>query len=365
MIGPESTGLNGMDPWVHIIGGGLSGLSLASSLAEFNDLPGEVVVSEPELEKLATKTFSFWFTKDEAKFLAPEYTCRTWTLSTTTSQTTHHGEKFEYGTRSGQHVLDTAIQKIADHPQITITTEPLQNRPTAQHIFDSRPCDISSFQLIQSFAGTEVIFNKPHQVEMVSLMDQMQATETGIRFVYVLPLTPTRLLVEHTEFTTLPADLSALHNLNHSYLSDHFDESSFQIARTEEAHIPMGFKQESTHWGIPLGARAGMTRDATGYGYRTIRYACQVMAQDLIKKNTIKPYQKSWLATWADSLFLNLIERRPDVIPSILFQIANTMKPDRFAAFMMMRSSFDLMHMVRAAPVKPFTCALLGRYQWI
>ena len=50
-----------MDPWVHIIGGGLSGLSLASSLARFDDLPGRVVISEPNPEALASKTFSFWF----------------------------------------------------------------------------------------------------------------------------------------------------------------------------------------------------------------------------------------------------------------------------------------------------------------
>ena len=133
----------------------------------------------------------------------------------------------------------------------------------------------------------------------------------------------------------------------------------------ETANIPMGFKHQSINWGTPLGARGGMTRDATGYGYRTIRYACDVIAKDLVKYNSIKPYRRFKMTDWADQLFLNLIKQRPDVIPNTLMQIANKMSPDRFAAFMMMRSPIDLIHMFRAAPVKPFTCALLGRYQWI
>ena len=62
---PGSTGLDNMDPWVHIIGGGLSGLSLASSLATLGKLPGKVIVSEPNLDALVSKTFSFWFNAAE------------------------------------------------------------------------------------------------------------------------------------------------------------------------------------------------------------------------------------------------------------------------------------------------------------
>ena len=127
----------------------------------------------------------------------------------------------------------------------------------------------------------------------------------------------------------------------------------------------MGFRHQESHWGIPLGARGGMTRDATGYGYRTICYACRDIGNQLVESNRPIKYQKSALINRADQLFLKLIANRPDVIPKVLLHIANNMTPDRFAAFMMMRAPIDLLHMLRAAPVKPFICALLGRYQWI
>ena len=68
-----------MDPWVHIIGGGLSGLSLAASLAQFKKLPGQVVISEPNARSLAAKTFSFGTRIASVHFLRPEYSSSRWT----------------------------------------------------------------------------------------------------------------------------------------------------------------------------------------------------------------------------------------------------------------------------------------------
>ena len=362
---PGSTGLDNMDPWAHIIGGGLSGLSLASSLAKLGNLPGKVVVSEPNLDALVSKTFSFWFTAAEENFLKPEFSSDTWTLSTSDLQVTQQGSSFRYGTRTGRNVLESALRAIDLHPQIHIVKEAVHAQPKASHCFDSRPCNIDSFELTQSFVGTEVLFDQPHGISQIGLMNEIQRITNGIRFIYTLPLGPHRLLVEHTDFVTTPSDFSILKDLNDRYLQQHFDASRFRITRMETANIPMGFKHQSINWGTPLGARGGMTRDATGYGYRTIRYACDVIAKDLVKYNSIKPYRRFKMTDWADQLFLNLIKQRPDVIPNTLMQIANKMSPDRFAGFMMMRSPIDLIHMFRAAPVKSFTCALLGRYQWI
>ena len=154
----------------------------------------------------------------------------------------------------------------------------------------------------------------------------MQRITNGIRFIYTLPLGPHRPLVEHTDFVTSPSDFSILKDLNERYLQQHFDASRFRITRMETANIPMGFRNDqSINWGTPLGARGGTTRDATGYGYRTIRYACDVIAKDLVKYNLIKPYRRFKMTDWADQLFLNLIKQRPDVIPNTLMQIANKM----------------------------------------
>jgi len=85
-----------MDTWVHIVGGGLSGLSLASALARHQVLPGPVVISEPEPERLAQKTFSFWLTDEEHAFLNPEYTQSKWQVSAGEFTISHTGQSFSY-----------------------------------------------------------------------------------------------------------------------------------------------------------------------------------------------------------------------------------------------------------------------------
>ena len=125
-----------MDPWVHIIGGGLSGLSLATSLAQFKKLPGQVLISEPKLGSLAAKTFSFWYTGSERPFLRPEYSSSRWTLSSGDDHVSHHGNRFEYGTRSGNHVLESALNSIDCHPQIDLVDELIHTRPKATHCFE-------------------------------------------------------------------------------------------------------------------------------------------------------------------------------------------------------------------------------------
>ena len=354
-----------MDTWVHIIGGGLSGLSLASSLARHQVLPGPVLISEPEPERLAQKTFSFWLTEEEYGFLNPEYAQPKWQVSAQEINISRTGQKFRYGTRSGQHVLDEFQSVIASHPQIHLVNEVVNATPKAEHVFDSRPIAPSSFRMIQSFLGTEVEFQRPHQIEAVGLMNRIESTDSGIRFVYVLPLGTKRVLIEYTEFTTKLADLGALQSMNMEYLCREFSTNPFQTIRSESAHIPMGLQSKASHLGIPIGARGGMTRDATGYGYRTIRYACEAMAYDLITNNQAKRYHPSKITQWADTVFLNLIDKRPDSIPEILLTIARRMTADQFAAFMMMRTPSDIVRILWSAPLKPFTCALLGKYQWI
>ena len=172
-----------MDPWVHIIGGGLSGLSLAASLAQFKELPGHVLISEPKPRSLAAKTFSFWYTDSERAFLRPEYSSSRWTLSSGDNHVSHHGSRFEYGTRSGKHVLESALNAIDAHPQIDLVDELVHTSPKATHCFDSRPCSVDTFQLTQSFAGAEVVFEQPHGILEVGLMDCMRATDSGLQFV--------------------------------------------------------------------------------------------------------------------------------------------------------------------------------------
>ncbi len=353
-----------LKPWVHIIGGGLSGLSLAYALSQSSKLPGDVVISESRADYTNDRTFSFWFDESQRDLLQPEYESASWCLSQQTETIQHHGRELKYGIRSATSVYQQALRAITAHPQISIHHQQLKSQPDAEHVFDSRPPAVTDFRLIQSFVGTEVTLSKGHDLAAVQLMQNITTTESGIEFRYVLPLETHKLLVEHTEFTSRAGDFDNLRAHNITWLEQSFGQR-FQITREEKAHIPMGIKSAQQHWGIPIGTRAGMTRAATGYGYATIIQWCHQAARSLVTSNHCVAYKTSALYEQMDNIFLNLISKRPDTIPSILMQLARSLDADTFASFMMRTRLSDALRVIYHAPTKPFVYALLGRYQWI
>lgn len=353
-----------MQPWVHIVGGGLSGLSLAYALSQFDELPGDVVISEARTGYRNDRTFSFWFDDSQRALLQPEYEYASWCLSLQSEAIQHDGQQLKYGIRTAASVYQQALDAISKHPQITIQQQRLQSKPEAEHVFDSRPPALTDFRLIQSFVGTEILLPQEHQLSAVQLMENLTTTANGIEFRYVLPLGAHKLLVEHTEFTRQAGDFDNLRAHNITWLEQSFGPQ-YQIIREEQAHIPMGIKTSQQHWGIPLGARAGMTRAATGYGYATIMQWCHQAARSLVIDNQCVAYKTSALFAYMDALFLNLIQQRPDTIPSILMQLARGLDADSFASFMMRTRLADALRVIYHAPSKPFTYALLGKYQWI
>lgn len=353
-----------MKPWVHIIGGGLAGLSLASELGRYKKLPGDVIISEPNPSNLEKRTFSYWFQEFERPMLHPDYSTTAWRLGTSEASAHQVGGEMIYGTSTGAQVYRRAMKHIESHAQIHQQQESIKTMPDAAHVFDSRPCSIQNFKIIQSFSGIEIELSKPHKMDYVDLMKSMETTNTGLRFLYALPLGRKRILIEHTEFTTCPASFEALSLLNLEYIKKTFG-ASYRVIRHEKAHIPMGLEKPEPSFGIRLGARAGMTRDATGYGYKTIRQFCRQAALSLIERNQVRPFRQSKITRWADNLFLDLLQHRPDIMPYILLQIGRNMTGDQFAKFMMVNSPLDVIQMIRAAPVKPFALSLIGGYRWI
>lgn len=350
-------------PWVHVIGGGVAGLSLVRELAKTPRLPGQVILSDPRTEYSNDRTFGFWLRPDEADLLQPEHRVSTWSISTAREQVSQTGTRYQYGIRSAGSLYQEALATIDAHPQISRIEANIETRPHATHIYDSRPPAVEHFKIVQAFAGTEIRCPHPHGVQTIGLMDALDVVENSVQFRYVLPLDAHRLLVEHTVFTGGRGDLDALNTLNTLWIQAHWPDA--QIIRHESARIPMGYRHAMTHLGHPIGARGGMTRPATGYGYRTMQYWAAEEAARLIRTNTAKTFTPSSIHHWMDHLFLDLIRDRPDVIPNVFMAMGRRLTGDQLAQFMMREGLIDALRVIRASPKKPFSLAVIGKPQWI
>ena len=351
-------------PWVHIIGAGVSGLSLAYRLAQTKQLPGDVIISDPHLDSPQSQTFCFWFDQNTEQDLNPERRWSEWSFSSHEQRVSHTGSRYTYGMVSGSSFRHRSVPTLISHPQIHLNSDFISQKPNAEHVFDSRPPKINDYRVKQSFVGLEVELTQPHGLCSVQLMHDLICIDQGVQFRYVLPLSDTRLLVEYTRFTTQDTSLDVLDNANRVWIKQSFGQS-FTLIRTERAHIPMGLNGGLSHFGAPIGARAGMTRDATGYGFVQMLDWAKSASDQLLTHNQVEAYRPSTLRSWMDNHLLKMIEQRPDVLPRVFMHLSSTMSADHFARFMMRCTFTDALRAVLCAPKRPFIFSALNKLQWI
>ena len=123
----------------------------------------------------------------------------------------------------------------------------------------------------QAFLGLEVQLAAPHGLTLPWLMDAQVEQGDGYRFVYVLPLTADRLLIEDTHYVDRPrVDHALLRRHVHDYASSQ-GWSIERVVREETGALPITLAGDfDAFWReigeVPCsGLRAGLFHPTTGY----------------------------------------------------------------------------------------------------
>ncbi len=164
-------------------------------------------------------------------------------------------------------------------------------RYTADYVFNSilfaKPViPATKYYLLQHFKGfmietIEPVFN-PLQA---TLMDFRVSQHHGTTFVYVLPISQNRALVEYTLFTKalLPENeyISALHN----YISSYLNINDYIVSEQEFGVIPMtdiAFVKQVGRV-INIGTAGGQTKGSSGYTFQFIQKQAEKLVSDILK----------------------------------------------------------------------------------
>lgn len=318
-----------------IAGGGLSGLSLAWYLAK-GGYKGEVLIVDSTFAPINDKTWCFWTNKEPPfKDILYKKWKKTWISVLDYSTFRYLNEYSYYCIRSGdfrEHVL----RELRNHKNFTLLEENIldltsnKNKAVlitkngdsylADHIFQSvmKPKGLNSDQikypLKQHFLGWEVKTIEPaFDPETFTIMDFDSEFSPGVGFMYVLPFSADKALLEFTVFSEDLLNKKEYKKKIRNYLYHHYglDKEHYEITRKEYGVIPM---EDRPHQPVyenniyNLGSVGGQTKPSTGYTFTRIQDYCQELARHLIQGfEPLPPRPSEFKYRYYDLLLLHIL----------------------------------------------------------
>ncbi|WP_027126501.1 lycopene cyclase family protein [Gelidibacter mesophilus] len=276
-----------------IIGNGLAGLQLALKLSKDPFFESyKIGLIDPSDKTENDKTWSFW-EKGEgkfddvvekvwhtAKFESPtislrlplkEYSYKTiraidfynWTKNQLSIK-----DNFSFISDSVQTIEENAISKVIG----------LKNNYSANHVFDSRipkefRLHLSKHTLIhQHFKGWLIETDTPSfQPDAFTMMDYRFQYRDSTSFIYVLPFSETKALIEYTFFTPFTVEIQVYEEAIKEYLNQALNIEAYKILETEVGNIPMTdfpFWDYHTKNVTKIGTGGGWIKGSTGYSFK-------------------------------------------------------------------------------------------------
>ncbi len=274
---------------IVIVGGGLAGCLLAYRLATL-PVPPPLLLIESSPHLCGNHTWSFHqldLDKKTFEWITPLLS-HSWAHQDVRFSTTHRHFDIPYHAIRSEELARKIDTLLGHRVRLREEVEELCSdhiilksgeRIAAQAVFDARgmrPASASSCGY-QKFFGLEIELEHPHDLQGPVIMDATCDQRDGFRFFYLLPWSPTRLLIEDTRYSNTP-ELDPTEMSEEIARYCHAKQWQIKsITRTESAALPIPFREPDSTCtvGGPLeiGLRGGYFHLTTGY---SLGYAAQV-----------------------------------------------------------------------------------------
>jgi lycopene beta-cyclase len=183
----------------------------------------------------------------------------------------------------------------------------------ADYVFSSINGERIQSTLWQHFKGIVVEFDNPVFDEHIArLMDfnvpQMNATA----FMYLLPLTDKKALVEYTLFSTSILVESKYDAVLNAYMEEHYKGLAYQIQHTEMGAIPMTSKKLTSNDGavVSIGTMGDAVKASTGYAFQFIQKQTQQIVNQLKSNQALNPAVHHTRHQFYDAVLLYILEHQ-------------------------------------------------------
>ena len=363
-----------------ILGGGAAGLSLARRLAEQGTTAPRTLVLESRVDYADDRTWCFWM---HPTAQLTHLVRRRWakvSLASSTERVLVDCAEFPYALLPSGGFYQDSRECIARSERVRLamgvavlgaprkvdglwevaTSAGVQR---ARWIVDTRPSAPpaeGAAVLWQSFLGQEIEAAGPvFDPTVAEIMHFTQGEAGQILFHYLLPLSPTRALLEVTAFSPKPVGPDGFRAELNRFIDRRLEGRRYQLRREEQGILPMGLPMpvpsaDATY--VRAGLMAGGARASSGYAFQRIQRWAERCAQSLAAGHGPQPHAADgWILRRMDALFLQVLRQRPELAPTLFLAMFRRVAPARLARFMSDQATLlDNLAVIAALPPGPF-----------
>ncbi len=214
------------------------------------------------------------------------------------------------------------------------------------------------YYLLQHFKGWMIETEKPSfNPGEATLMDFRTDQQHGTSFVYVMPFSATKALVEYTLFTEGLLNKSQYDEGLKEYISKFLRIDSYEILEKEFGVIPMTNHRFPVSDGniINIGTAGGQTKASSGYTFRFIqKHSAGIVKKLLVGKHPSVSISKKRFYFY-DSVLLSILQHKKLSGEKIFSSLFKKNKPQRLLRFLDNESSFgEELKIISSLPTWPF-----------
>ncbi len=352
-----------------ILGAGCAGLSLCLALLE-HGASGPILLVDSRTGYADDRTWSFWDVEPTRFTHLARASWSTWRVSTATEQLSSSAAGTAYVSLAANDFYRYTLSRLAEYPNVRLLLGedvagygPIRAgleiattrfrvrgaqlvdsrglRPTGQQLDDAAR---RSTWIPQKFVGWHVIASRPvfHPDECL-LMDFDVDQSRGLRFGYVLPVSPVESLVENVYL----ADVAITESEHRAELSDYLENrfglepGSYRILGDERGSIPMTdhvFDQRPMPGVTVIGTLGGATRPSTGYAFLRIQRSIDETALRLLRGDDATGRRRVSRVSLLDRVFLRFLADHPERAPLVFARMFGRVSPESLVRFLSDRS---------------------------
>jgi lycopene beta-cyclase len=182
----------------------------------------------------------------------------------------------------------------------------------------------------------------------------------GLRFGYVLPVSPCEALVENVYLADVPVTEAEHRAELESYLESRFglESGDYEILGDERGCIPMTdhvFNQRPVPRVSVIGTLGGATRPSTGYTFLRIQRSSDETALRLLGDSPEDGRTHTSRSSMLDRVFLRFLADHPERAPLVFARMFARVPADSLVRFLSDRSGpIDIARLILALPKRWF-----------